>query len=90
MTGRPKAGSAASRRGHASTASQAAPLALPKTIQAAAADGSVGVVQTWLAGDKLVDATCERGGWSGWTLLMLAAANGHKQLVELLLSALRR
>ena len=46
----------------------------------------MGVVQTWLAGDKLVDATCERGGWSGWTLLMLAAANGHKQLVELLLS----
>ena len=45
----PKAsGSAASRRGLASTASQAAPLALPKKIQAAAADGKVGVVQTWL------------------------------------------
>jgi len=85
MPGRPKAGSAASRRGRASKASQAASLALPKKIQAAAEDGKAGVVQTWLTGDGLLDATCVRGGASGWTLLLIAAANGHKQLVELLL-----
>ena len=45
----PKAGSA-SRRGHASTASQALPLALPKKIETAAADGKVGVVRRGSAG----------------------------------------
>ena len=71
MPGRPKSGSAASRRGHASTAPQAAPLALPKNIQAAAEDGKAGVVQTWLARDGRVDATCVRNEVSGWTLLRL-------------------
>ena len=87
MPGRTKVGSAgtASRRGCASTASQAAPLALPKKIQAAAVDGKAGVVQTWLAGDGRVDATCVRGGVSGCTLLLIAATKGHKQLVEVLL-----
>ena len=42
-------------------------------------------MQTWLTGDGRVDATCERGGVSGWTLLAIAATNGHKQLVEVLL-----
>ncbi len=83
MPGRPKSSSAASRRGHASTAPQAAPLALPKKIQAAAADGKAGVVQTWLAGDGRVDATCVHRGVSGFTLI--AAGHGHKQLVEVLL-----
>ena len=74
MPGRPKADSAASRRGHASTTPQAAPLALPKKIQAAAADGKAGVVQTWLTGDGRADATCvHRDGLSGWTLLLIAA-----------------
>ena len=85
MPGRQKSGSAASRRGHASTAPQAAPLALPKKIQAAAENGKAGVVQTWLTGDGRVDATCVRGGVSGCTLLLIAAGHGHKQLVELLM-----
>ena len=85
MPGRPKADSAASRRGHASTTPQAAPLALPKRIQAAVVDGKVGVVQTWLAGEGLADATCVYRGVSGCPLLLIAASNGHKQLVELLL-----
>ena len=41
MPGRTKAGSAGSRRGHASTAATAAPLALPKKIETAAEDGKV-------------------------------------------------
>ena len=49
-------------------------------------DGKVGVVQTWLARDGRANVTCVHVGVSGWTLLMLAAVNGHKQLVELLLS----
>ena len=79
MPGQRKAGSAASRRGRASTAPQAAPLALPKKIQAAAEDGKAGVVQTWLAGDGRADATCVRGGVSGCTLLTIAASKGHTQ-----------
>ena len=55
MPGRTAAGKG---RGRASTAA-IAPDALPKTIQAAAADGKVGVVQTWLVGDGRVDATRE-------------------------------
>ena len=78
MPGRTKAGSAASRRGHLSTAATAAPLSLPKRIEAAAESGKVGVVQTWLAGDGLVDATCVHRGVSGCTLLLIAAGHGHK------------
>ena len=85
MPGRTKAGSAASRRGHASTAATAAPLALPKRIAAAAENGKVGVVQTWLAGDGRVDATCVHRGVSGCTLLLIAAEHGHTQLVEVVL-----
>ena len=85
MPGRTKAGSAGSRRGHASTAATAAPLALPKRIEAAAENGKVGVVQTWLAGDGRVDATCVHRGVSGCTLLLIAAEHGHKEIVELLL-----
>ena len=66
-------------------APDAAPLALPKKIQAAAAAGKAGVVQTWLAGDGRVDATCVNRGVSGCTLLLIAAEHGHKELVELLL-----
>ena len=40
---------------------------------------------TWLAGDGRVDATCVHRGVSGCTLLLVAASNGHKQLVEVLL-----
>ena len=39
----------------------------------------------WLDGGGRADATCERGGVSGITLLMIAASNGHERLVELLL-----
>ena len=53
MPGRPKAGSAASRRGHASTAPQAAPLALPKKIEAAAEDGKAGV-GLWVRSERVV------------------------------------
>ena len=45
----------------------------------------MGVVQTWLSGDGLVDATCVRGDSSGWTLLTIAAGHGRKRLVQLLL-----
>ena len=48
-------------------------------------DGKAGVVQTWLAGDGRVDATCVHRGVSGWTLLLIAAGKGHKQLVKVLL-----
>ena len=58
---------------------------LPIKIAKAAEHGKVGVVQMWLSGDGLVDATCVRGGVSGWTLLAIAATEGHKQLVEVLL-----
>ena len=85
MPGRTKAGSAASRRGHASTAATAAPLALPKRIEAAAENGKVDVVQTWLAGAGRADATCVHRGVSGCTLLLIAAEHGHKEIVELLL-----
>ena len=85
MPGRTKAGSAASRRGHASTAATAAALSLPKRVEAAAENGKVGVVQTWLAGDGRVDATCVHSGVSGCTLLLIAAEHGHKEIVELLL-----
>ena len=85
MPGRTKAGSAASRRGHASTAATAAPLSLPKRIEAAAENGKVSMVQTWLAGDGLVDATCVHRNVSGCTLLLIAAEHGHKQLVEVVL-----
>ena len=60
MPGRTKAGSAASQRGHASAAATATPLALPKGIKAAAENGKVDVVQTWLSGAGRVDATCVR------------------------------
>ena len=82
MPGRNGAGKGRER---ASTAPQAALLALPKKIQAAAVDGKLGVVQTWLAGDGRADATCVHRGMSGCTLLAIAATEGHKQLVEELL-----
>ena len=58
---------------------------LPIKIAKAAEHGKVGVVQTWLSGDGLVDATCVRSGVGGCTLLLIAAGRGHKQLIELLL-----
>ena len=82
MPGRPKV---ASRRGRASTAAGSTPLSLSKKIQAAALTGKVGAVRTWLGAGGRLDATCERGGWSGCTVLLLASSHGHTQLVELLL-----
>ena len=39
----------------------------------------------WLEGGGRADATYERGGVSGLTLLMGAAFNGHERVVELLI-----
>ena len=39
----------------------------------------------WLEDGGRADATCERGGVSGVTLLMFAARKGHERVVELLL-----
>ena len=39
----------------------------------------------WLEGGGRVEATYERGGVSGLTLLMLAAKNSHERVVELLM-----
>ena len=51
----------------------------------AAERGEEAPLLAWLAGGGRVDATYERGGVSGITLLMFAAIHGHERMVELLL-----
>ena len=51
----------------------------------AAERGEEEAVLAWLEGGGRADATYERGGVSGLTLLMGAAGNGHERVVELLL-----
>ena len=58
-------------------------------VEPAAGSGKVGVVQTWLAGDGRVDATCVRRGVSGCTLLLIAATEGVREARLLARSAER-
>ena len=62
----------------------------PKNVLKAVKDGRLGTVRSWLneggKADTLFDAEGEGGGIKvPCTLLMLAAQNGHMQIVELLL-----
>merc|ERR1711938_128939 len=59
--------------------------AVSDEVVAAAERGEEEAVLAWLEGGGRADATCERGGVSGVTLLMFAARKGHKRVVELLL-----
>ena len=60
-------------------------VAVSAEVVAAAERGDEKAVLAWLEGVGRVDATYERGGVSGLTVLILAAANGHERVVELLL-----
>ena len=60
-------------------------VAVSDEVVAAAERGEEEAVLAWLDGGGRVDATYERGGVSGLTLLMGAARYGHERVVELLL-----
>ena len=59
--------------------------AAPDAVVAAAERGEEEAVLAYLEGGGRADATYERGGVSGLTLLMRAAQEGHERVVELLL-----
>ena len=60
-------------------------LSCPDAAVLAAHRGEEKAVLAWLEGGGRVDATYERDGVSGVTLLMGAAHKGHERVVELLL-----
>ena len=76
------------RPGNLSLAAAAEPsggVAVSDEVVAAAERGEEEAVLEWLEGGGRADATYERGGLSGLTLLMGAAASGRERVVELLL-----
>ena len=65
--------------------SGAGSLSCSDAVVAAAERGEEEAVLEWLEGGGRVNATYERGGVSGFTLLMGAANQGHERVVEVLL-----
>ena len=80
----------AARRTPPPPSADSAPGEVPKNVLNAATDGRVGPVRLWLndggKADTLAERPCEVSSRPvPYTLLMLAAQNGHVQIVELLL-----
>ena len=65
--------------------SGAGSLSCSDAVVLAAERGKEDAVLAWLEGGGRADATCERDGVSGLTLLMGAGFYGHERVIELLL-----